>query len=404
MKFSIKSFIWTVVLVAALVVGFMAFRPKPVSVETALVSQGDLQITVREDGKTRIRDKYTVSTPVAGRLSRIELEPGDEVCGDVRPFAVILPAKPSMLDARAKAQAEARVEQAAASVKRAQAAAKQLEAKGELAKNKLARVKKLIESKSISRDEYDVARTEYLSLSQSIRAAGFDQEIAKYELKTAKAAVLQFSDDQSHSGQPFEVFTPVCGNVLRVFQESATAVNVGTPLIEIGDPANLEMVIDVLSTDAVKIRPGSKLVVRHWGGEQPLAGTVRVVEPAAFTKVSSLGVEEQRVNVIADFDAEQEGVLSLGDGFRVEADITVKHLPNALQVPNSSLFRYQREWHVFVVEADRSVRRKVAIGDQNDMYTEIRAGLKAGEAVILFPSDSVTNEGRVRVSESNALQ
>lgn len=404
MKFSIKSFIWTVVLVAALVVGFMAFRPQPVSVETALVSQGDLRITVREDGKTRIRDKYIVSTPVAGRLSRIELEPGDEVCGDERPFAVILPAKPSMLDARAKAQAEARVDHATASVKRAKVASKQLEVNVELARTKLARARKLIESKSISRDEYDVARAEHLSLSQSIRASEFDQEIATYELKTAKAAVLQFSDDQSTSGQPFEVFTPVCGNVLRVFQESATAVNVGTPLIEIGDPTNLEMVVDVLSTDAVKIRPGSKLVVRHWGGENPLTGTVRVVEPAAFTKVSSLGVEEQRVNVIAAFDAGQEGLSTLGDGFRVEADITVKQVPNALQVPNSSLFRYQREWHVFVVEADRSVRRKVSIGDQNDSHTEIRTGIEPGETVILFPSDSVTNDGRIRVSESNAAE
>lgn len=395
MKFSIQTLIWTFVLIALVVVGILAFRPQPVEVETARVTQGDLEITIQEDGKTRIREKYIVSTPVAGRLSRIELKPGDLVSDDGQRIAVILPGQPAMLDARAKAQAEARVEQANASVKRAAAAAEQVKVDFELARIKFERAENMIASKAISTDEYDVARTQFFSLQQRLRTIEFDEEIARYELETAKAALLQFSDDAKVAGQPFEVFAPVYGRVLRVFQESATVVNVGTPLIELGDPQNLEMEIDVLSTDAVRIRPGSTLMVQHWGGDQPLKGTVRVVEPAAFTKVSSLGVEEQRVNVIADFDEPKERLRTLGDGFRVEAEITVKRLNNVLQIPNSSLFRHQREWHVFVVEDDIAVMKPVEIGAQNETQTQIVDGLAMDNEVILYPSDAITSQTRI---------
>ena len=395
MKFSLQTLIWSFLLVAVVIVGFLAFTTKPIEVETALVTESDLRITVQEDGKTRIREKYVVSTPVSGRLSRIELRPGDEICGEGQLIAVIMPAEPAMLDARAKAQARSRVEQATAAVNRSAAAAKQVQVDLELAKSKFERAKKLVQSNSISRDEYDVARSDYLSLSQSTRTTAFDQEIAKYELKTAKAALLQFSDDENVAALPFEVYAPVCGKVLQVFQESATVVNVGMPLVELGDPRNLEMEIDVLSTDAVQIRSGSRLLVNHWGGKRPLTGIVRVVEPAAFTKISSLGVEEQRVNVIADFDESNEGLDSLGDGFRIEAEITVKEITGVLQVPNSSLFRHQRKWHVFAVEAGCAVMKPVVIGAQNETNTEIKTGLSQGDEVILYPSDMISDQAKV---------
>lgn len=394
MKFSIQSLIWTFVLIALVIVGIMAFRPKPIEVETAMVTEGDLKITVQEDGKTRIREKYVVSTPVAGRLSRIELKAGDEVCNEGSLIAVILPGEPAMLDARSKAQSEARVEQAQAAVKRAIASEEQVRVNFELAKSKYARAKKLIASKAISRDEYDVARSEYLSASQSTRTTAFDKEIAEYELKTAKAALLQFSGE-SPTSTPFEVFAPVCGNVLRVFQESATVVGVGTPLIEMGDPQNLEIEIDVLSTDAVKIKPGANLMVEHWGGENPLKGTVRNVEPAAFTKISSLGVEEQRVNIIADFVEPTERLATLGDGYRIESRITISELSNVLRVPNSSLFRHQKKWHVFAVEGDMAVMRPVTIGLQNESHTQIAEGLNQQDEVILFPSDNITTQTKI---------
>ncbi|QEG20437.1 efflux RND transporter periplasmic adaptor subunit [Mariniblastus fucicola] len=404
MKFSIQSIIWTVVFVAAIIVAVMAFRQNPVTVETAIVARADLQITVQEDGKTRIREKYIVSTPVAGRLSRIDLEPGDEICGERERVAVILPAEPAMLDARAKAQAESRLDQAKASLKRAEVTMQQAEVSYDLASTKLERAEKLKRSQAISDDEYDIARSEYLAQSHGKRAAAFDRDIAEYERKTAEAALLQYTEEDQLSGKPFELFAPVCGRVLRVFEESASTVGVGTPLIELGDPRNLEMVIDVLSTDAVRIRPGSQLVVNHWGGDQPLMGTVRVVEPAAFTKVSSLGVEEQRVNIVADFDETAEGRFELGDGFRVEAEITVAHLPNALQIPNSSLFRHQRKWHVFIVKDDYAILTQVEIGAQNETHTEVKSGLEPGDVVVLYPDDAIENESRVIVAGASGVE
>ena len=392
MKFSVQSIIWGVVLLALIAAGAMALMPKPIEVEIAKASMNDLAITVLEDGKTRIREKYTVSTPVAGRLSRIELKPGDEVCDENHRIAVITPAEPTMLDARSKAQAEARVEQAEAALKRAVASEAQVQVNYDLSKTKFERAKKLLPSRAISQDEYDIAKADFLSNSQAVRTIKFDEEIAKYELEMAKAALTQYSgEDSESSSEPFEIFAPVCGKVLRVFQESSTVVNVGMPLVEMGDPSNLEMEIDVLSTDAVRIKPGSDLMVEHWGGGAPLKGVVRVIEPAAFTKVSSLGVEEQRVNIIADFNDSPERLATLGDGYRVEARITVDEYRDVLQIPNSALFRYQRDWHVFTVVDDKAKMIKVMIGAQNDTSTQILDGLSEGDEVILYPSDRITS-------------
>jgi len=395
MKFSIRALIWAVVLIALMIAATMAFIPKPVAVEAAIASKGDLRITVQEDGKTRIREKYIVSAPVAGRLSRIELKAGDEVCDEGSLIAVILPAEPTMLDARSKAQAQARVEQAESAVKRAEAGAQQVRVNYELSKTKFERAQRLKDSNAISRDEFDIAQAEYLSATQATRTTKFDQEIAKYEWDMAKATLLQFTAEGESNSKPFEIFAPVCGKVLRVFQESATALNVGTPLIEMGDPQNLEIEIDVLSTDAVRIKPGSQLAIEHWGGDSPLRGTVRVIEPAAFTKVSSLGVEEQRVNIIADFSESPERLASLGDGYRVEARITVDQLNNVLLIPNSALFRHQREWHVFRIVDNRALMQPVKIGLQNESQTQILEGLNPKDEVILYPSDAISSNTKV---------
>ena len=208
---------------------------------------------------------------------------------------------------------------------------------------------------------------------------------------------MQFSEPDELALEPFEVFAPISGKVLRVFQESSTVLAMGTPLIELGDPANLEIEIDVLSTDAVKIKPGAELTVEHWGGKTPLRGIVRVVEPAAFTKISSLGVEEQRVNIIADFDEPPDRIASLGDGYRVEAEITVDHAQGVLQVPSSGLFRHRREWHVFVVAGNRAEMRKVKIGLQNDSQTQVLSGLDQGERVVIYPSDKIEDGSPLRV-------
>ncbi len=412
MKFTLKTLIWSTLLVAIVLVGTFAIFPKPLEVEVAMARVGQLKITVQEDGKTRIREKYTVSAPVAGRLSRIELDAGDR-CDESTLLAVILPSNPAILDARAQAEANARVQAAEASLERAKSNEVQAQINHDLNTTKYERAQKLLPSESISQDEFDVIRTNYQGSAQAIKTASFEAEIASFELAMAAAAVKQFDEvtnnevisnrplDNIGSAAPFEIFAPITGRILRVFEESSTVVTVGTALLEIGDPQNLEIEIDVLSTDAVRIKPGAEIKVEHWGGEAPLHGNVRVIEPAAFTKVSSLGVEEQRVNIIADFNELPERLQSLGDGYRVEASITIGDVANVLLIPNSALFRHEREWHVLSIVDGRAKLQRVSVGRQNDTESEIVDGLVAGDPVIVYPNDSLAPGAKVKFSNGN---
>ncbi len=405
MRFSIRTLIWTTVLLALILAGSFALIPKPINVEAALVSEGPVRVTVQQDGKTRIREKYIVSTPVAGRLSRIELRSGDEVTAEETLIAVVQPNDPEMLDARARAQAEAQVQGSEAAVQRSESNSEQAAINHDLAKAKYERAKRLHVSQAISDDEYDIAKAEFLASEQAIKTAKFESEIAKFELEMAKAASSQFTDETADSSvKPFEIFSPISGKVLRVFQESSAVLSVGTPLLELGDPKNLEIEIDVLSTDAVRIKPGAELTIEHWGGASPLKGNVRVIEPAAFTKISSLGVEEQRVNIIADFNEPPERIASLGDGYRVEARITIDELKNALLIPNSALFRHQRQWHVMKIENNKATLQPVEIGLQNQTNTQVVKGLKQGEQIIVYPSDQISAGTSVRIVSGNVGQ
>ncbi|QDV70257.1 Macrolide export protein MacA [Rosistilla carotiformis] len=389
MKFSLKTFIWLTMFVALALASAFTLIPKPVAVEFATATIVPLRVTVQEDGKTRIREKYIVSAPVSGRISRIELDAGDH-CDEKTLLAVILPSDPAILDSRARAEANARVLASEAALQRANSSAEQARINHELSESKLERAETLLASRAISQEQYDVVRAESLAAAQAIKTASFDTEIARFELEMAEAAVDQFSDKQKESSaEPFEIYAPISGRVLRVFEESSTVVAVGTPLLELGDPSNLEIEIDVLSTDAVRIKPGAELMVEHWGGDTPLSGNVRVIEPGAFTKISSLGVEEQRVNIIADFNEPAERIASLGDGYRIEARITVKELSKALQIPNSALFRHQRKWHVLSIVDGKANLQPVQIGLQSESETEITDGLSAGDRVIVYPSDAI---------------
>ncbi len=395
MKFSIKTLLFAIFVFAVGLVSYLALNPQATDVEVAIATLGPLRVSVQEDGKTRIREKYTVSAPVAGRVSRIELNAGD-YCTENTLLAVILPSDPAILDARARAEAVARVQAAHAAVERAKSSGEQAKVNLELNRTKFARMEKLLPSSAIAQSEYDIAKAELLASQQAVDTARFDQEIAVYELNMAEAAVKQFSGENDNSVDPFEIYAPISGRVLRVIQESSAVIGVGTPLIELGDPNNLEIEIDVLSTDAVRIKTGSELTIEHWGGGSPLQGYVRVVEPAAFTKISSLGVEEQRVNVIADFNESPERIASLGDGYRVEARITVNELDKALQIPNSALFRHQRQWHVLSIVGGKAMLQPVTIGLQSESHTEIIEGLSEGEQVIVYPSDTLKPGSLVR--------
>ncbi len=403
MRFSLKTLIWVTVLLALILAGGLGMLPKPVNVEVAVVTEGPLRVSVQEDGKTRIREKYIVSAPVAGRLARIELDAGD-TCDEQTLLAVILPGDPTILDARARAEATARVQGAEAALQRSESNSEQANIKHDLNTSKYERAKELNAQRVVSEDEFDTAKADYLASAQAIKTAKFDTEIARFELEMARAAVSQFADKSDEpSVKPFEIHAPTAGKILRVFQESSTVVAVGTPLLELGDPQNLEIEIDVLSTDAVRIRPGAELTIEHWGGELPLRGNVRVIEPAAFTKVSSLGVEEQRVNIIADFGEAADRISTLGDGYRVEARITVDELANSLLIPNSALFRHQREWHVLKVVDGKAALQRVSIGLQNESHSQITKGLSQGEQVIVYPSDDLSPGTTVRLVNDSSV-
>jgi HlyD family secretion protein len=368
-----------------------AFLPKPVEVDLAKAERGAMLVTVNEDGKTRVKERYDVSTPLAGRLLRIELKAGDAVEAGKTLLAIVEPNEPELLTARAVAQAEARVKAADAAKERAAPALKSALASHQLAETNYARVQRLAGRGAGSPQDVDDTEHKLRVAKEDVRAAQFAAQVAEFELEQAKAALLRARPDSlgNPSDGRFEIKSPISGRVLRVFQESAGAVTVGTKLIELGNPRDLECEIDVLSTDAVKIRPGARAILEHWGGDEPLEGRVRLVEPAAFTKVSALGVEEQRVNVLIDFVDPFEKRTSLGDAFRVEARIVVWEKDNVLKVPAGALFRQAERWAGYVAQGGHARLRFLRIGHNNGEEAEVLDGLKEGNQIVVHPSDKI---------------
>lgn len=381
----------------AIVYGLM---PTPVEVDLATVEKGSIRVTVDQDGKTRIREKYVVSAPLAGRLLRIELEPGDEVTAGETLLASIEPRDPELLDARTIAQAEARVKAAEKAVQKMEPMLEEVAAAQEYAESELKRVREAQAKspKSISASEIESKLLAYRTRTALLRTTRHNQEIAEFELDQAEAALIrsrpQTEDEAAASsdsnGWNFLIRAPTDGRVLRVFQESTAVVNSGTSLLEIGDPTDLEVEIDVLSRDAVKIKAGAQVLLEHWGGEQTLQGRVRLVEPSAFTKVSTLGVEEQRVNAIVDLVDPPQDRTALGDGFRVEARIIVSEASEVLKTPTSALYRVGDKWAVFRVVDGVARETLVKLGMQNGLEAEIVEGLNAADKVVVHPGDDVT--------------
>lgn len=375
-----------------------AFLPKPVPVDVARVENGLLQVTVEEDGKTRLRDRYVVSSPLAGRLRRIKLRPGDRVPAG-QTLASIEPADPELLDPRALAQAEARVKASKAALDKAGAQLKWNEAALELAETEYGRAQHLLQKNALSKAELETKVMQKRTREEELRTARFAEEVARFELEQAQAALLR---SRPHAGEAsehshFEIPSPslaasgVVFHVLRVLQESEAVIAAGTPLIELGDLSDLEVEIDVLSSDAVKIPPHAKVLLEQWGGDEPLLARVRLVEPSGRTKISALGVEEQRVNVIADFPDRDRIPSALGDGFRVEAKIIIWEKDDVLKVPTSALFRHGDGWAVFRVEDQRAVLRPVKVGKKTGLAAEVVEGLSDHDAVVVHPSDKVAD-------------
>ncbi len=375
-----------------------AFLPKPVPVDLARIETGDLQVSVEEDGKTRVRDRYVISSPLAGRLRRIKLRPGDRVPpGQI--LAAIDPVDPQLLDPRTVAQSEARVKTLKAALDKAGAELKSAEAAFDLAETEYGRTTQLLIKKAVAPAELETKVMQKRTREEDVRKARFAEEMSRFELEQAQAALLRTRPrtGEIDEQEQFEIHSPALSSsgrvfhVLRVREENECVVAPGTPLIELGDLSDLEVEIEVLSSDAVRIPVGAKVLLEQWGGEEPLTARVRLVEPYGYTKISALGVEEQRVHVIADFPAGERVPATLGDGFRVEARIVVWEQTGVLKVPTSSLFRHGTGWAVFRVESGRAVLRVVKIGRKSALAAEAIEGLSAGDTVVVHPSDKVTD-------------
>ncbi len=383
-----------VLLIAAgLVYGFM---PRAQPVDISEVKRAPLAVTVEEEGKTRVMERYQVTAPVAGYARRSGLKAGDAVAaGQV--LAVIEPARAVALDPRTRAQAQAQVRAAQAAQAAAEQNAVAATAAAQLAQQERTRAESLRASNFISAQALDTARSAETRARAVQQAAMHSVRVARFELDTARAAVA--SSDRLQGGGTADVLqvrAPVAARVLKLLQESEAAVAAGQPLLEIGNPDSLEVEVEVLSTHAVKIAPGAKVILDRWGGEQAVAGTVRVVEPSGFTKISALGVEEQRVRVIVDFASPREAWQRLGDGYRVEARFVLWEGDDVLQLPTSALFRQGEGWAVFAVERGRARLTPVETGQRAGLATQILSGLAAGARVVSHPDDKIDDGTRVK--------
>lgn len=374
-----------------------AIWPQPVPVDATVIESGSLEVTVEDDGVTRVRDIYTISAPITGKMLRSPQRVGDSVTADTTIVAVLQPTDPQFLDIRAQRVNQAAVDAAEAAVDLAEAQIAQAKSQLAFTQGDLRRATELAARQTIAERTLDKARLDNATAEATLASAAATLEVRRQELASARARLMQPGQSIASDGTCcIQVKAPVSGRVLRILAESEQVVHGGAPLIELGDPANLELTVDLLSRDAVRVEAGAAARVENWGGA-PLNARVRRIEPAGFTKVSALGIEEQRVKVVLDFTDPPGRWQRLGHGFRVIVRITVWKEDKVPLVPLSSLFRSGDAWAVFRVIDGRAKRQLVEIAERNLRHARIISGLGEGEKVILHPSDRVA-EG-VRVAE-----
>lgn len=375
----------TVLLVAiAAVLMIYAFRPQPVAVDTGRVTRGPIQITIDEDGQTRAHDRFTLTAPVAGSLSRISLHEGDAVTRDT----VIALVHPLPVDSREEAEVRARIASAEALKREAGQQAAGAETAHQQAKRDLARAEMLLSEGIMPRERFEEAQNKEMSMAHEVEAAKQRVNAAAAEVRRAEAGLISLGSERQEKGKAVPIRAPADGRILRIIEKSENVVTAGSPIVVLSNTNKLEIVADLLSTDAVKVEPGAGVSVENWGGAGALRARIRTVEPFGFTKVSALGIEEQRVNVIADFI---DAPANLGDGYRVDVRIVIWEGADVLKVPASALFRIEENWNVFVVEDGLARLRPVEAGHRNALDAEIISGLQEGEEVVLHPSNDVTD-------------
>lgn len=380
----------------AVVLLFNALRPAPLAVEIGTVKRGPLTVTVLEEGKTRIRHRYLITPPVAGYLNRVPLRQGDKIEAGKTVLATIQPQPASFLDPRARAEAEARVKAAEATKMQRETQIDRATAALDLANKELVRARDLKKSGAIAVKEWDATENQVNILTRELHTAEFGLQVADFELAQAKAALTQVQTPATDNTDPLKIISPITGYVLNVYEESARMLTAGTQIMEIGDTNDMESEIELLSSDAVGVQPGADASIEEWGGDSPLRGKVTVVEPGGYLKVSSLGVEEQRVKVRIDFVDPLPPGKTLGDRFRVEARIVTWRGDNILQVPTGALFRRGGDWMTFVYEGGKAHQTKVEILHNNGVAAEVRSGLKEGQQVLVHPPDAVLEGSAVK--------
>lgn len=394
-----RYFVWGLVAAAILLLLLLGLRPQPQIVEVVNAARGPMAITVDEEGKTRVIDRFIVSVPVAGFVQRLDLDVGDvieqgQLLGELEPL------RSDVLDPRRRAEAEAQVAAANASLSEAKEGVIAVRADAEFAASEYKKRQRLKAKSFVSEEELNQARTERQRTEAVLRSANFAVDVARYQLDAANTA-LQYSaagDSNAVLQERVAIKAPVSGSVLKINRKSEGVVSPGAALLELGDPGALEIAVDVLSFDAVRIKPGMEVQINRWGGA-PFDGSVRLVEPVGETKISALGVEEQRVWVIVDITSPRAAWQSLGDGYRVEAAFIIWQADDVLQIPNASLFRKGKSWAVFVASGGKARLRAVEIGEQNGLSAQILSGLDAGDPVITHPDAALADGARVRLRE-----
>jgi HlyD family secretion protein len=396
--FTFRTAFWALAGLALVVLLVIAFQPRPISVDTAEVTRGPLEVTIRDEARTRIPDIYVVSAPVGGRLLRVGDRAGEEVeRGQV--IAIIQPGPPIFVDERTRQEVRAAVRSAAAALALGRAELQRAEARLAHARLEAGRTETLFSAGVAPRTALDRARLELRTATTDVDTARARVGVRSAELDAARTQLTEPSDT-GVSARSVTVRAPVGGRILRVLQESESIIGQGAPVMEIGDPTTLEIVAELLTSDAVKVRPGAPVRVDAWDGETAFRGRVRQVEPYGFLKISALGVEEQRVNVIIDPVDPPPAWAAVGHGYRVETAITVSTADAAVRAPVAALFRHRKAWAVFRIADGRARLTPVEVGPSDGELAQVRSGLRVGDRVVLHPGRSITDGDRVRAREN----
>jgi HlyD family secretion protein len=369
-----------------------AFIPKPIPVDLLTLEPGDMTVTVDEEGETRVRDVFVLSAPISGRALRVDAEVGDRVVAQQTKIAEIEPSDSTLLDPRSVAQARADIRAADANLELGEASVKEARVELAFAKSEYQRARKLRADAVMSERELEAAESTYKTRQAALETALANRQARQAELERARAQLISPTDarEKSEDCPCVPIRSPVDGRILKILHKSEGVVAAGEPLVEIGDPADLEIVADLLSSDAVKVEAGQRVIIDNWGGDHLLEGVVERVEPFGFTKVSALGIEEQRVNVIIDFTSPQKEWSRIAHGFQVDVRIVLWEGDDVLKLPLTALFRDDSNWAVFVNDNGSASKRIIKLGRRTGLEAEITEGLESGEVIIVHPSDKIT--------------